>query len=340
MRIPRKGEWFPRVVDPENEEPQDVVSKFNAPFFLELSDALSLVKTNEVFKDLPTSDGLQLPKSDTDTKTDVATGAGMDAGSYGKSMKVNGEFSARGNLFLADLMSQPTKKVPIYRKVIRDLQDQFFSEPTSHLPSEITLAVRSDQSVGGQKWGPGCASLISCPEIPWAYILSIAEFIKKGATPLELEPFRQGLLSAPLRFVVIDNEKERYWKHHQIREDVTQLGHSLKRTPLGRGHDIMEEKAMLNADIGAAACAKAWSDNVKLSKASEPIKPAFVDATFTVWKRIMDIPELAEQTLRFEADLPVSPWDSMYKLEVVISYKYLIYPAKCFRTYQQPMSLC
>ena len=109
MRIPRKGEWFPRVVDPENEEPQDVVSKFNAPFFLELSDALSLVKTNEVFRDLPTSDGLQLPKSDTDTKTDVATGAGMDAGSYGKSMKVNGEFSARGNLFLADLLSQPTK---------------------------------------------------------------------------------------------------------------------------------------------------------------------------------------------------------------------------------------
>ena len=102
----------------------------------------------------------------------------------------------------------------------------------------------------------------------------------------------------------------------------------------------MEEKAMLNADIGAAACANAWSDSVKLSKASEPIKPAFVDATFTVWKRIMDIPQLAEQTLRFEADLPVSPWDSMYKLEVVISYKYSIYPAKWFRTYQQPMSLC
>ena len=55
----------------------------------------------------------------------------MDVKASELSMALNGEFACTGNLFLADLMTNPTKKTPIYRKVIRSLQDQFLSEPTS-----------------------------------------------------------------------------------------------------------------------------------------------------------------------------------------------------------------
>ena len=124
--------------------------------------------------------------------------------------------------------------------------------------------------------------------------------------------------SAPIRFLKRDSEHERYWLHHQHREDIQQLGDALKRSTIERGYDIMEAKEMLAAagqPVGAAACAKAWQDNIRLAKNSEPIKTSYVDAVFTVWSRMMNNPTLAEIILMFEKDLPMSPWDSIYKLE-------------------------
>eukprot|EP00969_Alexandrium_andersonii_P122409 5411490-Alexandrium_andersonii.AAC.1 len=69
----------------------------------------------------------------------------------------------------------------------------------------------------------------------------------------------------------------------------------------------MEAKEMLSAagqSVGAAACAKAWQENVRLAGGSEPIKTAHVDAVFTVWNRMMNNPDLAEIVLKFERDLP------------------------------------
>ena len=162
-------------------------------------------------------------------------------------------------------------------------------------------------------------SFISAPEVVWAYLLSVACHITNGATDPELLPFRQGLLSAPLKFVLGDNAAERYWLHHQSREDIAQLGDSLKRSPIERGFDVMEAKAMMVAaglSVSPAACAKAWADNVRLAKNSEAVKPTFIDAVFTVWARIMDRPDLCALVMKFETDLVLSPWDSMYKLEV------------------------
>ena len=160
---------------------------------------------------------------------------------------------------------------------------------------------------------------IGVAQVIWAYIFATAEHIKNGATDIELQPFRQGMLSCPMRFMKVDNEMERYWKHHQSREDAQQLGDSIRRSSIERAFDVMEAKAMLNLpSTGAAACAAAWRDNVKLARGSEPIKTGYVDAVFTVWSRIMDHADSRELVLKFETELAQSPWDSIYKLEAIV----------------------
>ena len=122
-------------------------------------------------------------------------------------------------LILASVVRNSDRGAPQLAETHR----KFFTEPTAALPCEVVLARRSDQSPTKPKtWGPSCCPVIYFPEIPWAYVLSTSEFISKGTTPV-LEPFRRGLLSAQLRFVVVDNKKERYWKHHQIRKDFKAL---------------------------------------------------------------------------------------------------------------------
>ena len=45
--------------------------------------------------------------------------------------------------------------------------------------------------------------------------------------------------------------------------------------------------------MGAKECAKRWEKNVVMAQGSEPVKESFVDAVFTLYKRVMSLPATA-----------------------------------------------
>ncbi|CAK0904040.1 unnamed protein product, partial [Prorocentrum cordatum] len=292
----------------------------NSVFFRELIEAIQCIKDHRVFQDINTADGYGLPSSAHADPGEVATGAGLNPTNFVHSIEASGTYSCYTNLFLIDLTAVQSKQVPISRNKIRELQDHFFSQPTSTWPLHLSVAVRSNQRPPNTHWGPGCCSLLTAPEVAWAYVLSVAESIKNGATDPELAPWYTGLLAAPMKFCRIDNEQERYWAHLQSREDLVQMAESVKRSPIERGFDVMEARVLLDSgkELGAKECAGHWAKNVRLAKSSEPISVSFVDAVFTIWKRAMGVPHLKALVMRFETELSRSPWDSIYKLEAVV----------------------
>jgi len=72
--------------------------------------------------------------------------------------------------------------------------------------------------------------------------------------------------------------------------------------------------------LGAAACARLWQDNVRLSQNenSEPIKTAFVDACFTIEKRMLRNNDIAKLIIDADLTMPNNPFNSVYKLEAII----------------------
>ena len=187
---------------------------------------------------------------------------------------------------------------------------------------DIVVAVKSTQADKDavDAWGCGSLAIMSAPEVFWAFLLSVKRHIDIGTSDEELEPFRQAMAHAPMKFKLNDNEGNRWWGHQQLREDISELGTVLKRSTIERGWDVMHAKNMLakaGLPTGAEACAKEWASKVKLSRASEPLTSSYVDAVFTVWPRIMDHDDLSALILRCENELEKSPWDSMYKLEAL-----------------------
>eukprot|EP00959_Pyramimonas_sp_CCMP1952_P188360 3939204-Pyramimonas_sp.AAC.1 len=64
---------------------------------------------------------------------------------------------------------------------------------------------------------------------------------------------------------------------------------------------------------------KAWESNVTVASIGETINSGFIDAALTVWNRMLSDPICQKIILKSEEDWGKrTPWDSVYKLELVI----------------------
>ena len=118
--------------------------------------------------------------------------------------------------------------------------------------------------------------ILSPIEAVHAIIFKVASDIKNGMSDGELGIWRVAMLSVPFTYVVIDNFEKRYWASLELREQKTGLAEIIKRTPLERGHDVMEAKALLESttgnEVSADTLAKAFASNANFGYGSEPAK--------------------------------------------------------------------
>ena len=210
----------------------------NAAFFKEVEDAVQKIKAHAVFSGLFT---IRAPPANANTPGALFTKAAFLA-----AMKSGGEYKCMGHVCVVDPHNAPTKN-PFSLQNVKRLSDHFFDKPTAKWLSDIVVAGKSDQADKDvvDTLGASSLSIMSAPEILWAYYLSVGNHISMGATDEELEPFRQGMAHAPMKFVLGDNETDRWWNHQQLREDITELGEVLKRTTIERGWDVMYAKELL-----------------------------------------------------------------------------------------------
>ena len=170
----------------------------------------------------------------------------------------------------------------------------------------------------------GSIVVISPMEMVWAAIFGWTEMLRNDPPAEDVQRIKEAMLTAEVRIRRArpdDGSLGTLWSAHNARESIVTLGDSVRRTCCQRLLDLMHAKTLLDKKtgqaLGAEKCAEMWNENVRLHPGAEPVKAAYVDAVFTVHKRLLSMDRVAEAVLRADA-AGSSAFDSVYKMDAVI----------------------
>ncbi|CAK0828182.1 unnamed protein product [Prorocentrum cordatum] len=294
----------------------------NSDIIQTISSIEQRIKDHAVFQGVSKAPPLELvQRADPENPLEWGSAAGFDPAAFKRAIAAKGEYRCNRSIFVFKTLQTSTKKTPIQWKKVVMLKEHFWGQPpTNCFTDAMTFcgAVRTDEDPDTMH---GEVQLISPIEMTWSLLLAVDEAIANGEPEEVLLKWCSTLVSVPCRFIISDNQSDRYWKHMQTREDIAQLGAMVKRTSVERGFDVMEAKEMAEdgkggVTLSASACSELWKSNVRLAHNSEPVKPAFVDAVFTVFQRLMTDDVCKQMVLASEVDFEGA--FTMCKLEAVV----------------------
>ena len=164
---------------------------------------------------------------------------------------------------------------------------------------------------------------ISPDEVIIAWVLSAASDLMKSKSEDRIAPWQRAALSVPMEFVSCENVQSRYFKSVNLRESVGTDFAALHRTPVQRIFGLISWKTFQERANGKTMSvtdvADTWQKHVQTSVMSEKITAGYIDAALTVYDRLLSIEEAKAIVMDAEERWGVkSPWDSVYKLGVVI----------------------
>ena len=292
----------------------DIDPGINAVYLMKVKDNITKILDHAVFGDLanPATQPSVTPSLPQWQRT-----------THQQHMAASGSFTCSQNLFSLDLLTMPSKKVPVNTFKIKSLRETLLSRPTTEWPGNIPIdAVLSTHEQMDPMLRFGRVKISSPPEVPHAVLEQVVEDIDNGMADEDLQVWRALLLSSPVKYGVIDNENDRYKSSINIRESISTLGDVVKRTSLDRGHEVMEAKERAESDTKTQMtpkdCVTWWTTNITLDPTAEPVKVGFVDATVTVFKRLMwALPDTASLVTYYDHS-GSGLFDSMYKLEKIV----------------------
>ena len=227
------------------------------------------------------------------------------------------------NIFWLNWFESLTNMAPIPEFKVRWLQNHFFRTIADDFPNgwRLFIALKTGENPNSMR---GSLLVLSPLELIWSFVLGVKEVLP-GISEDEKLLLRKAMLTIPVEFHTIDDLKTRLFKCHALREAITQAGDSVRRSATARMMDIIESKRLLDSTttgqpLGAAACAKLWAENVKMSENenSEPIKVGFVDAVFTIEKRMLRNTHIAKLIVDADQNMPNNPFNSVYKFDTII----------------------
>ena len=226
------------------------------------------------------------------------------------------------NLWWLDLFAGPTISSGVSRARVRDLSNHFFSTPGAW-PSTFKLDVEVPHGKLPHEIA-GSIVVISPMEMVWAAVFGWTELLRNDPPAEDVQRIKEAMLTAEVRIKRArpdDGSLGTLWSAHNARESIVTLGDSVRRTCCQRMLDLMHAKTLLDKKagqiFGAEKCAEMWNANVRLHPGAEPVKAAYVDAVFTVHKRLLSVDRVAEAVLRADA-AGNSAFDSVYKMDAVI----------------------
>ena len=235
-------------------------------------------------------------------------------------MATRKRYGCAQNIFAASFTATPCRRVPYSMQKVNLFRKNHLTKPSSTYLADnaITVVVATGQD---PQTTFGSLVMLSPPEVVHAFMFSLADDIRNGADDESLGIWRVGCLTAQFKYLLIDNHQARYWMSLSLREKQVGVADLVKRTPMERGHDVMEAKALIEGsrpggECSSIECAREWSQKVELAGSSEIPNKGYIDAVFTVWKRIMVKPELKNIVLAEDLS-GTSVFDSMYKYEKV-----------------------
>ena len=310
---PRSG---PPTVLPTASGPTTV--EVNKDHYVKVEDALNTIRGHPVFKGVEKADAVGINKK-----------AGKLSGykdpfnnqKYNDAMQSAGMYEASCNLFWCNALFSATPGVPILELGISRLMEHHFSEP-SPFPFPLIIAV---ESVSQQPWNhKGGLQRVSPEEVHHAFLLAVARDIVGNVETAKLELWRTVALTTTMRFEVIANDDDIFWRGIQLRELIVTEHKALTRTAFARIWEVARMKERLEgkskSKLSAQKLAEEWRSKVMMSADSDEMSDAFIDASLTVFARLLTIPSAKDLIVWCERQYGHSgPLNSVWKLQSIIN---------------------
>ncbi len=207
-------------------------------------------------------------------------------------LTAHGTYMAGGNLFWIDLTSNVQHGVPCNSKGVAEIMTNAFNSPPLVFPHTISVGVLDKESPSPQF---GRLTRISPEEVTYAFLLAASRDLRNSEDDDgRAQMWRQTALNVPFQFILCESHDARYWKSINIRESIGVSFSSMYRTCVQRLFEInqwrVQEEQKLGHSMSAQAVADTWMAKVDVSAMGEAITVGYVDASMTVWNRLMSDP--------------------------------------------------
>ena len=285
-----------------------------AHHLVKVHKALATMRNCPIFQDVASMEPLTLkdggsehPYQYKDCHTVLATG---------NAFKVGGNFMWIEHTWLCN------HRVPINAgnvKYLRKTKFKYDAPPkASPYRAVIGLTLDQDASAGGLQ-------RLSPEEIDHSILFAIEEAIEKNVGDGILRAWLAFIRSYPMQFEVIDEGDDRMWRGQNIREELVDLGETVKRSVTQRIQDVAGLKQEKENETGQTyssdKMAKLFQSNLNLARSSEVISTAFVDSAITISKRVLCFPENQEKLdwcdEHFVETAKNHPFTSIYALQAL-----------------------
>jgi hypothetical protein len=287
----------------------------NAEHLTKLTNAKQLILSHPVFAGVdvalpPTmaAGGTMAPFTDADFTASIAAGG---AGAY------SGAF----NIWFLDPNYTPVQGVAINQKEVETLGNHSFATPPPSFPFQVICGCLSCASPADMR---GHAKVLSPMEPLDAFFLRVAEDIQNNADEAVLDGWKRCMLQVMVTFHRVDTPDAMLWKSINLRENIVQQASSIARKPYQRVMELISiKRAYENTNavtLDAETIAQLYSHEVKFAGQSEAVSVTFARAALVVWDRLLADDVLRAMIIAVEENLTgKSPFDSVYKLEAIVS---------------------
>lgn len=250
--------------------------------------ALQTIGNHELFKDLVHADSLEIgagaterPYDAADCKTVLSTPSPQAGGV--SQFKCGGNFTWITHVWLCN------HRVPFNMGQIRHLKKTKFPplDPPSSSPFRTVVALgMSDEALG-----KGSLARLSPEKIDHTVLSALEEAIQSGADDSILQRWKHLLLAWSFAFEVCLEGNPRMWRAQNLREELVDIGESVKVSVRQRVMDVvlfkLQKESAPKTILSADKLAKLSETNMKLARSTEPISGSFIDSAVTVYSRLL-----------------------------------------------------
>ena len=281
--MPPKGKAKAKATAPEPGVPKPIHLS-QAHHLVKVHKALATMRNCPIFQDaagmapLTLKDGgSEHPYDHKDCRTVLGTG---------NAFKVGGNFMWIEHTWLCN------HRVTANAGNIKHLMKTKFkyNDPPKVSPYRAVIGLRPDQDASA-----GGLQRLSPEEIDHSILFAIELAIENNVGDGILRLWLQFIRSYPMQFEAIDEGEARMWRGMNIREELVDLGETVKRSVMQRIQDVAGLKQEKENETGqrysAAKLAKLFQSNLNLARSSEAISQAFVDSAITISTRLLSLPE-------------------------------------------------
>ena len=235
----------------------------------------------------------------------------FDASTYDKTMKNSGLYEAACNVFHLQPCWGAAAGVPYNDVGVEHITNHVYNVPK---PLDDVIIVTVPNAEYKPMQHLGAWRFVTPEEIIFGLILAIARDVDEPKSDEVLQAWRFHLLTTTMRFEILENPDDIFWKNVSLREKYVTKEKAVARTPRQRIEEValvmsrLSKKASVGAqgkkdkDVSVAQVMQAYRDKGDISPVNQDdqITETFIRAAVTLKTRALNVKEIGESIKEME----------------------------------------